>query len=323
MIIGHDSQQKDISKILKSRNLNKSFIFVGKEGIGKKIIALEMAKYILDESIPDGESIIFQKKSKHAQMVDNQTHPDLILINPTGENISIEDYNHSITNIYKKPLLSNWKVMIVNGAEKMNKNIFNSMLKLFEEPPHQTAIILITSNVSIIPATLLSRCVKINFLPLSEKEIIQIAPSINTTKISPELAAFAVKFADGSVKLYKEIIKLDIYNLYLEFLKIFSMPESSKSLAKSTFLKLYDSHNLKENWFVFKRLLIRILEILLEKSINIQNTTLIKEEVDFLDKIHLPDIQKKLKKIIYILNYVDTFQLDLKMVCLFCVENIN
>ena len=323
MIIGHDSQQKDISKILKSRNLNKSFIFVGKEGIGKKIIALEMAKYILDESIPDGESITFQKKSKHAQMVDNQTHPDLILINPTGENISIEDYNHSITNIYKKPLLSNWKVMIVNGAEKMNKNIFNSMLKLFEEPPHQTAIILITSNVSIIPATLLSRCVKINFLPLSEKEIIQIAPSINTTKISPELAAFAVKFADGSVKLYKEIIKLDIYNLYLEFLKIFSMPESSKSLAKSIFLKLYDSHNLKENWFVFKRLLIRILEILLEKSINIQNTTLIKEEIDFLDKIHLPDIQKKLKKIIYILNYVDTFQLDLKMVGLFCVENIN
>lgn len=343
-VVGHNQQRIDIAKFLKDGNLNRSFIFSGQEGIGKKELALEMAKYILANVTPSSESLdyshdallydeelCYEKSNVSAteigRMIDNYTHPDLIFVNAEDSSISIENYRERLEKIHKKSMLGDWKVLVINGAERMNAYFFNSMLKLFEEPPANTAIILITANISIIPKTLISRCVKFSFAPLTCENILQIAKESGN---EDEHVAFLAKISQGSMKFYMRLKELDGYKLYCDLLDICKMILISQEAEKdvhSKFLALYDSYQLKENWFVLRKFLIRIAEIIILKICSIDK----KDSDDYFneqEQVFLSYIDKnvvdveKLESAIKIFSCVDQLQLDTKAFAVYFLENL-
>ena len=203
-IKGNLKNRKELEQIVQTDNVLHSYLFLGQEGIGKKLIAKEMAKNILCLTHkPDCTC-------KSCICFETNNHPDFTIINEEGENITIGQSRELIQTVYEKPILSSKKVYIINDADKMNKEAQNCLLKTLEEPPEYGCFILIAANQDMILNTIKSRCTKIVFDKLTTNELSQILEDrkIETSNISEKM----FNLFDGSIgKALNILEKKEIY----------------------------------------------------------------------------------------------------------------
>ncbi len=154
-IIGNDLIKETLSKNIENDTLSHSYLFVGTDGIGKKMLAIELAKEVL----------CLEKEL----IIDN--HPDFMCVEPDGNNIKIEQIRFLQKKIQEKPITSNRKVYIINNADTMTPEAQNCLLKTLEEPPEFAIIILIGRNENNFLVTIKSRCVILHFRPIDDEEI--------------------------------------------------------------------------------------------------------------------------------------------------------
>lgn len=191
-IIGNNQNKQSLENIIKANNIAHSYMFIGKESIGKMLFAKEFAKAILCT-----EDIKPCNTCKSCIQFNSSNNPDFKIIKPDGNNIRIDQIREIIKNVYEKPIVSNKKVFIINESNLMTKEAQNSLLKTLEEPPEYITIILITSNENIFLPTIKSRCTKIKFKKLSNEELKTIIKTQYNVEIISNLV---LKIADGSVK---------------------------------------------------------------------------------------------------------------------------
>ncbi len=160
-IIGHYTPIKILKNIIKQDMLGHSYLFIGKEGIGKKLTAIAFSKSInclnLSNSQESCNSCFSCKK------IENNTSTDFNIISPVNSVIKISAIRELKNNIYFQPLENKKKVYIIDDADKMTLEASNSLLKILEEPPDYAVLILITSVPDLILPSIISRCCKIVF----------------------------------------------------------------------------------------------------------------------------------------------------------------
>ena len=101
----------------------------------------------------------------------NGLHPDVQVIEPDGATMKIEQIRTLEADAVLVPYEARWKVFILDGAERMNEQAANALLKTLEEPTKDTVFILLTSTVSALPPTIASRCQTVTFIPLPHGQI--------------------------------------------------------------------------------------------------------------------------------------------------------
>lgn len=165
-IIGNDNIKQILEKSVNMKKTSHSYLFVGTEGIGKKLIAKEFAKMImcLDENK-------YCSKCKSCIEFDTNNNPDYVFIEPDGNNIKIEQIRQMQTKVAEKPIISNKKVYIIDDAESMTVEAQNCLLKTLEEPPEYVTIILICKNENSMLNTIKSRCMIIHFDKIKNEDI--------------------------------------------------------------------------------------------------------------------------------------------------------
>ena len=166
-IIGNENIKELLNKTVKSNNILHSYLFSGIDGIGKRLFALEFSKMILCQN----EYSKPCNKCTSCIEFENNNNPDFMLIETQDKSIKIEQIRYMNSKIYEKPIISDKKIVIIDNSDTMTKEAQNSLLKTLEEPPEYACIILITSNESKLLNTIKSRCVKVNFNKISEKQI--------------------------------------------------------------------------------------------------------------------------------------------------------
>ena len=165
-IVGNDKVKTFLDNQIKNNHVLHSYLFVGIEGIGKKLFAKEFAKKILClEENDNNETCLSCVKWN------SSNHPDFTIIEPDNNTIKIEQIRNMQEKIEEKPITSKKKVYIIVDSEYMTKEAQNCLLKTLEEPPEYATIILTTSNESKLLNTIKSRCIKIQFDSLSENEM--------------------------------------------------------------------------------------------------------------------------------------------------------
>lgn len=188
-ILGHNQQKKILLKSKKENRVSHAYLFCGVEGIGKKLAAIEFAKTLNCLNLNENE----QKKCEctSCKKIEKLIHPDVLVYEYTKEkNIKVDQIRDDIEQkIYLRPYEGNYKVFILDDAERMNVNAQNAFLKTLEEPPQYSVLILITSTPDILLPTIRSRCQTINFNPLPD-ELIQ-----NELKKNSELNSDDIKIA--------------------------------------------------------------------------------------------------------------------------------
>ena len=211
-IIGNEKVKNILTKSLNNNKVLHSYMFIGDEGIGKKMMAIQFAKKILCENYEGNEC----NNCKSCVEFDGGNNPDYTYIEPDGRVIKIEQIRQMQTKIIEKPVNSTKKVYIINDADLMTKEEQNCLLKTLEEPPEYIVIILIVSNENKVLTTIKSRCMKICFEKINDEEIINfLTEKCNVQEISNNI----IKMCDGSIgKCLKVNEKINDYN---EIEKIF------------------------------------------------------------------------------------------------------
>ncbi len=164
-VLGHSKPISLLQRAIENEKVVNSYLFLGNEGIGKKVVALEFAKALncLDKETGRGEACDHCASCKK---IDRALHPDVLLIEPTGQGIKKEQVIQMQRELVYKPYEGKRRVCILTAADRMAHDIPNTLLKTLEEPPLHTVIILLANNARFILPTILSRCQPIRFNPL-------------------------------------------------------------------------------------------------------------------------------------------------------------
>jgi DNA polymerase-3 subunit delta' len=204
-VVGHQRPLQILRRAIEAGRVHHAYLFTGMEGIGKRVVALNMAK-ALNCPHQAGEAC---DRCSVCQRMDKGIHPDLILINPTGETIKIGQVRELQRSIAFKPFEARWRVIIMDGAERMTREAANALLKTLEEPPPWTAIILVATAVEGLPITVLSRCQRIRFNPLSQEEVKRVLADLLPAEQISILAPLASGSPGRAVRMdWEEVTKV-------------------------------------------------------------------------------------------------------------------
>ncbi|MCI8950242.1 MAG: DNA polymerase III subunit delta' [Lachnospiraceae bacterium] len=168
-ILGHDAIKANLRKAIKLNKVSHAYMIAGEAGMGKKTFANAFALSLLCEKA-DANGCM----SCHAcKQVLSRNHPDCIYVtHEKPGSIGVEDIRKQINDTVSiRPYSSEYKVYIIDEAEKMTGQAQNALLKTMEEPPGYVVILLLTSNSEVFLPTVLSRCVQITLKPLEDSII--------------------------------------------------------------------------------------------------------------------------------------------------------
>ncbi len=220
-IIGNDSIKEILRKAVMNQTVSNSYLFVGIEGIGKKLIAEEFAKMFLCTEI--------EKYCNHCKSCiefNSKNNPDFSYIEPDGNSIKIEQIRLLQKKIQEKPIISDKKVYIINDANLMTTEAQNCLLKTLEEPPEYATIILIGNNENAFLPTIKSRCVILHFKALENDEIQNyLTHKFNLDKLAPNVLDIFQGSIGKAIKLKDKQEEYQNINKMIEVLGSKELPE--------------------------------------------------------------------------------------------------
>ncbi len=179
-ILGQDQPKRIIQNALENNSVAHAYLFYGQESIGKKLTAVEFAKTLNCEVSGPKDNC---GDCPSCRKIDQGIHPDFFFLepeksSPAGRNafIKVEEIRELQKKLAYLPYEAKTKVVIIDGAETMNPQAANTLLKTLEEPPSSTILILISPNPYQLLPTIISRCQGVKFHLLSSdlvKRILQ------------------------------------------------------------------------------------------------------------------------------------------------------
>jgi DNA polymerase-3 subunit delta' len=149
-----------------------AYLLHGPPGVGKEELSLLFAAELLGE---------------HAR-VERRSHPDLYVLEAVGDQIRIDDIRTLRHDLHMRPFEADRRVYLIFGADTMNEDAADALLKDLEEPPSYAVIVLIASDLGPLPETIRSRCQLVPFRRLSERavreEIARRAPELGDDEVA-------------------------------------------------------------------------------------------------------------------------------------------
>lgn len=184
--------------------LPTGLILQGPLGLGLEQFAAKVAEWRLcqqDAKAPCGQC-------QACQLLLAGNHPDLFILRPLqeGHAIKVDAIRGLIQSLCQSAQYQRGQVVIIDRLDQLNTAAANALLKTLEEPPGQVHFLLIAENLSAIPATIISRCQRLNFVAPSLEQAEQWLkqqdpneywqPLIRLANGAP-LAALALQQQDG------------------------------------------------------------------------------------------------------------------------------
>jgi DNA polymerase-3 subunit delta' len=198
-LIGHEAALRAIGDALAGGRLHHAWLITGPEGVGKATLAYRFARGLLGGRLDmDASNPVFRR-------VAAGTHADLLTIEREWDEkkkrlkktIAADDAREIPTFLHLTPAEGGWRVVIVDGAEDLNPQSANALLKILEEPPARAVLMLVCSAPGRLLPTLRSRCRHLALAPLSDAEL-DSALSLYVPDIDPAGRAQLVALAEGS-----------------------------------------------------------------------------------------------------------------------------
>lgn len=167
---GQNAAVASLGDTLIAGRIAHAYLFTGPRGVGKRLGAEIFARALICEAEQQKPCDICLSCHKNL----NGNHPDVFFIEPDGSSFKIEQVRALQKRIHTMAYEGKHKVFIIDDAHKATLQASNSLLRVLEEPPEGCIFILITDNPHALPATVLSRCQRVNFAPLDKKILLEV-----------------------------------------------------------------------------------------------------------------------------------------------------
>jgi DNA polymerase-3 subunit delta' len=210
-LTGNARVKAALKRMLVTERLPGAMLFVGEEGIGKKRFALEVARALNCRTPKDREASgvcssctrIVKLNYPQREDADEWTqiiwtdHPDVGLVVAPKRVLRVEQMRQIEKEANFRPFEGKARVFLIDEADKLNDASANALLKVLEEPPRTSYLILITARPAMLLPTILSRCQMIRFSPLTPSEI---ETHLTTNKLADaKTARLRARAASGSI----------------------------------------------------------------------------------------------------------------------------
>jgi DNA polymerase-3 subunit delta' len=151
------SEQAEAKRLLRAAldEPAHAYLFHGPRGVGKRRAAFAFAGELIGD----------------AGRVERGAHPDLYVLQPLGDQIRIDDVRALRRDLHMRPFEAARRVYLVLGAQDLNDDAADALLKDLEEPPSYAVIVLVADELGPLPETIRSRCQLVPFRRLSERAV--------------------------------------------------------------------------------------------------------------------------------------------------------
>lgn len=164
-IVGHEQIKEHMQAAIRDKKPFHAYLFQGEEGVGKEALARTFAAGLQCQSESADKPC---KECVSCHQMESGNQPDVIWVTREKASLGVDEIREQLCNTMDiKPFSSPYKIYLVPEAEKMTEAAQNALLKTIEEPPEYGIVILMTSNISALLPTIQSRCLTMEFRPLS------------------------------------------------------------------------------------------------------------------------------------------------------------
>lgn len=164
-IVGHEQIKEHMQAAIRDKKPFHAYLFQGEEGVGKEALARTFAAGLQCQSESADKPC---KECVSCRQMESGNQPDVIWVTREKASLGVDEIREQLCNTMDiKPFSSPYKIYLVPEAEKMTEAAQNALLKTIEEPPEYGIVILMTSNISALLPTIQSRCLMMEFRPLS------------------------------------------------------------------------------------------------------------------------------------------------------------
>ncbi len=225
-VIGHEEQINRFLKARSSGRFHHAWLFEGPKGIGKATTARNLAASLLGSSTGvDQQGRFFVRHDGVVDKLIAGSHPDFRYLEKeeaTGakakQDIPVSALRQLTSFFELKPALGGYRVAIIDALDELNPSGANALLKTLEEPPAQCVLILIYHKQSGLLPTIRSRCQKLTFEPLKEREVRAV---LSETETAGDVTDELLKLAAGSPGIAQAYQELDSAHLISTLNEVF------------------------------------------------------------------------------------------------------
>lgn len=302
-ILGHNEELKHLLDLDATKA--QSLLLEGCAGIGKKSIAKMLASKIL------GAGTL------------NEAHPDFFLLEKsvdkkTGKEkaeINVEDARKLAKFLSLTPAQSDFRVAIVDSADRLNTSAANSILKIVEEPPRNSVIILLAHEGRVLP-TIRSRCQRIYFRALEQDEMSKVLTA-SLPDLSAEDRQILVEVAEGSPGFAHEIHDNKGLEIIKELADILANPKKANYERLSRFADKVKKGD--KEWHIFKLLISWVMTKLAKASLKGQALQLGANQIAARDALRLAVLNDELHAKI---SECETFNMEKKVLIVNSISDL-
>ncbi len=278
-IIGHKNIIEHLKKAVANNKVSQAYIFTGEEGAGKRMLAGTFAKTLLCEARGTEPC----NKCKSCLQVEGKNQPDLKFITHEKASIGVDEIRMQLnSDIGIKPYSSQYKIYIIDEAEKMTEQAQNALLKTIEEPPEYAIIMLLTASYGKLLPTIQSRCVNLELKVVPEKAIKKFL--MEKKQIPDYLAEISAAFSRGNVgRAIKYASSEEFIHSKDAMVHVLRHIDEMELYEIMDALKEFSAHKLDIEDYI-DLMLLWYRDVLMFKVTNDPNLLLYKSEVRYISK---------------------------------------
>lgn len=236
-LVGHEQAEARLLRAYWSGRLHHAWMIAGPKGVGKATLAWRFARFVLRYPDPAGEgampqSLYIPPDDPVFRLVAAGAHCDLINIARTRDpatgrlksEINAENARKAGEFFARTAGGGGWRICIVDAADDMNATAANAVLKILEEPPRRALFLLVSNVPGRLPATIRSRCVRLDLKPLTANQVARMVrrmarPDAARDDKSFTLATDLAHGAPGQALRYLETSSFAIFNRFLDIIE--------------------------------------------------------------------------------------------------------
>jgi len=214
---GHEQAERALLDGYLSGRLAHAWLLSGPRGIGKATLAYRFARFVLSQptrGAPEAslfgpptppKSLEVRPDDRVFRRVASGGHADLLTVERQLDErgrlkteIVVADARAISDFLHLTPIEGGWRIVVIDGAEEMNRNAANAVLKIIEEPPRQALILMVSHAPGRLLATIRSRCRRLSLKSLDEATLLRILSEARADMNAEEVRILA-RLAEGSV----------------------------------------------------------------------------------------------------------------------------
>jgi DNA polymerase III subunit delta' len=227
-LLGHESAERQLRRLALAGRLPHAILLCGPRGIGKATLAFRLTRFLLAGGNSSGdEGLAIAPDSSVFRRVASGGHADLLTVERAYDprrrrlrsEILVDDAREIAAFLKLTPAEEGWRIVVVDGAEEMNRNAANALLKILEEPPRRAMLLLVSHSLGRLLPTIRSRCQRLSLAPLPRELVLQLLK-----RHRPELAATEAEaltqLSAGSIGRAIELAEAGGLGLYRSMLAV-------------------------------------------------------------------------------------------------------